>query len=203
MSTEQEAREKETPRERAWRFICEWVPKHLDMGASHITKRYYSRDEMTKVAAAYASHCVEQAKREDAAFIQKLADHENELDRKLEKAESDLAESRRTQEYWKAEHLAANEKIATLEAMIPHPGDGSCDHCGKVPSIAIPTSLCDECRDGLKRAEKAEQIEELVEAAEALFNACALADSKEELSDLIDGKILDAVRVAVGQWRGK
>ena len=33
----------------------------------------------------------------------------------------------------------------TLRDMIPHPGDGSCDHCGKVPAIDIPTSLCDEC----------------------------------------------------------
>lgn len=31
-----------------------------------------------------------------------------------------------------------------------------CDHCGRVPSINIPTSLCHECRDGVKRAEKAE-----------------------------------------------
>src|SRR6185312_2451049 len=36
-------------------------------------------------------------------------------------------------------------------------GDGSCDHCGAVPAIAMSTSLCNECADGVARAESAER----------------------------------------------
>ena len=60
----------------------------------------------------------------------------------------------------------------TLRDMIQHPGDGSCDHCGKVPAIDIPTSLCDECRDGVKRAEKAEsRCLALTQAIEAFVSS--------------------------------
>lgn len=48
------------------------------------------------------------------------------------------------------------EELVRLRAQLAVQGDGSCDHCGKVPAIIMPTSLCDECRDGVKRAEKAE-----------------------------------------------
>ncbi len=55
------------------------------------------------------------------------------------------------------EQLAAKDaKIERLRDAVPHPGDGSCDHCGRVPAVDIPTSLCNECRDGVKRAEAAE-----------------------------------------------
>lgn len=40
----------------------------------------------------------------------------------------------------------------------PHPGDGSCERCGAVPAVALPTVLCDECSDGVKRAEIAEML---------------------------------------------
>ena len=47
--------EQETPREKAWRFMLEWVPKNLEMGQSQIVSRYYSRDEVTRVLAAFIS----------------------------------------------------------------------------------------------------------------------------------------------------
>jgi hypothetical protein len=51
----------------------------------------------------------------------------------------------------------------SLRAQIPHPGDGSCDHCGAIPAVDIPTSLCEECRKGVARAESAERrVSELV-----------------------------------------
>ncbi len=48
------------------------------------------------------------------------------------------------------------EAVTDLQAKLADAGDGSCDHCGCVPAIVMPTSLCDECRDGVKRAEIAE-----------------------------------------------
>lgn len=48
-------------------------------------------------------------------------------------------------------------EIEGLRDQIPHPGDGSCDHCGKIPAVDIPTSLCDECRNGVNRAKAAEE----------------------------------------------
>ncbi len=46
-------------------------------------------------------------------------------------------------------------------------GDGSCDECGAVPSIAIPTSLCDECRHRLLKTRKGyvklEDVEKAIE----------------------------------------
>jgi hypothetical protein len=60
---------------------------------------------------------------------------------------------------------------------IPHQGDGSCDHCGKVPSVAIATNLCNECVKVLKRAEQAEA--ELADAVAAEQERCAkIAESQ-------------------------
>lgn len=39
-------------------------------------------------------------------------------------------------------------EIATLQSLIPHPGDGSCDVCGCVP--ALPAMLCCECSEKLE-----------------------------------------------------
>jgi hypothetical protein len=50
-------------------------------------------------------------------------------------------------------HRTATMRIKEVAAIIarhsPHwvSGDGSCDYCGKVPSIAMPTSFCDECSE--------------------------------------------------------
>lgn len=93
-------------------------------------------------------------------------------------------------EHWEGRTLKAEGKVSQLEAdlestrdLIPHPGDGSCDHCGCIPSIDIPTSLCDECRDGVKRAEAAEsQVSVLT----------------EELEELRGWK--DSARVIIGRW---
>ena len=62
--------------------------------------------------------------------------------------------------------LSAAEQATTVERLtrerdeardeVPHPGDGTCENCGKCPSVYIPTSLCDECIDGVARAESAE-----------------------------------------------
>ena len=43
-------------------------------------------------------------------------------------------------------------------------GDGSCDHCGRVPAIIMPTSLCEDCVNGIKRAEKVEAENESLKA---------------------------------------
>ncbi len=48
----------------------------------------------------------------------------------------------------------AEARIEELEKLVPAPGDGSCDRCGRVPSVHIPTSLCDECLDLLGSDEK-------------------------------------------------
>jgi hypothetical protein len=34
---------------------------------------------------------------------------------------------------------------ATLQSIVPHPGDGSCERCGTSPSV--PVNLCDQCMD--------------------------------------------------------
>lgn len=45
------------------------------------------------------------------------------------------------------------ERIEELEAQVPHPGDGSCDRCGAVPSVDIPTALCPGCLELLTSTE--------------------------------------------------
>lgn len=45
----------------------------------------------------------------------------------------------------------AKKKIAELEALVPHPGDGSCDKCGAVPATHVPMVLCPECYGTEKR----------------------------------------------------
>jgi len=36
-------------------------------------------------------------------------------------------------------------EVATLQSMVLHPGDGSCERCGSAP--AVPVNLCDQCMD--------------------------------------------------------
>lgn len=38
-------------------------------------------------------------------------------------------------------------ELAEAREQIPHTGDGSCDQCGSIPSVDIPTSLCPDCLD--------------------------------------------------------
>jgi hypothetical protein len=57
---------------------------------------------------------------------------------------------------WETRCAQLEAERDALRNQIPPQGDGSCDRCGRVPSIAIPTSLCEECRDGVARAEKTE-----------------------------------------------
>ena len=45
------------------------------------------------------------------------------------------------------------ERVEELQDQVPHPGDGSCDHCGCVPSVDIPTSLCHLCLELLTSTE--------------------------------------------------
>ena len=61
------------------------------------------------------------------------------------------------------------KRIGELEDEVPHPGDGSCDRCGAVPSVDIPTALCPTCLEALTenttlRSELAE-LRETVEVA--------------------------------------
>lgn len=35
-------------------------------------------------------------------------------------------------------------EILAMQALVPHPGDGTCDVCGCAP--ASPATLCDDCR---------------------------------------------------------
>lgn len=37
-----------------------------------------------------------------------------------------------------------NAEVADLQSLVPHPGDGTCEHCGSVPATEI--TLCEECR---------------------------------------------------------
>ena len=61
------------------------------------------------------------------------------------------------------------QRIEELEDLVPHPGDGSCDRCGCVPSVAIPTALCDECLKLLTSTESLQaQNAELKEKNEQL-----------------------------------
>ena len=53
-----------------------------------------------------------------------------------------------------ADQLAA---IAKLEALVPHPGDGSCDKCGAAPAVHVPMSLCRECYGTEKRIARLEE----------------------------------------------
>ena len=66
-------------------------------------------------------------------------------------------------DYWSEHGRSVRERaeklIAELEALVPHPGDGSCDRCGVVPATHVPMSwekpACPEC------AEKDAEIERL------------------------------------------
>ena len=53
----------------------------------------------------------------------------------------------------KGENKSQAKRIEELEDLVPHPGDGSCDRCGCVPSVDIPTALCTECLDLLTSTE--------------------------------------------------
>ena len=58
--------------------------------------------------------------------------------------------------------VRAEKRIAELEALVPHPGDGSCDKCGAAPAVHVPMSLCRECYGTEKRIE---DLEDLLRAA--------------------------------------
>jgi hypothetical protein len=88
--------------------------------------------------AAYAAS-------ETAALLKQIGSSENKASKFQDRALAAEAGNERLQ-----------AQLLEAQGQIPHEGDGSCDHCGKIPSIAIPTSLCNECRDGVKRAETAE-----------------------------------------------
>lgn len=42
--------------------------------------------------------------------------------------------------------------------------DGSCDHCGAIPSLQVPFQLCDECRAALTPSASPQPAEEGKEA---------------------------------------
>lgn len=56
---------------------------------------------------------------------------ESEADAKLERLKDRIADLEREVEH--------------LQSQVPHPGDGSCDNCGAIPSVDIPTALCPDC----------------------------------------------------------
>lgn len=45
----------------------------------------------------------------------------------------------------------AEARIRELEASVPHPGDGTCDRCGRAPAVTIP--LCNDCSGHTAAAE--------------------------------------------------
>jgi hypothetical protein len=63
-----------SPAARIWRH--EWVPKNFTMADSHITKRYYSPEEVDAMLEAYAAHkslsgeAIDQACREAAEEVE-------------------------------------------------------------------------------------------------------------------------------------
>ena len=69
-------------------------------------------------------------------------------------------------DYWSETGRSVRERaeklIAELAALVPHPGDGSCDRCGVVPATHVPMSLCPECYGTEKRIE---DLEDLLRAA--------------------------------------
>ena len=90
-------------------------------------------------------HQIAYAASETAALLKQIGSSENKASKFQDRALAAEAGNERLQ-----------AQLLEAQGQIPHEGDGSCDHCGKIPSIAIPTSLCNECRDGVKRAETAE-----------------------------------------------
>ena len=64
-------------------------------------------------------------------------------------------------DYWSEHGRSVRERaekhIAELEALVPHPGDGSCDRCGVVPATHVPMSLCPECYGTEKRIARLEE----------------------------------------------
>ena len=57
----------------------------------------------------------------------------------------------------KAEMKKWKRLAEALQDQVPCSGRGECDNCGRVPSVNIPTSLCDVCVDGVARARSAEE----------------------------------------------
>ena len=53
--------------------------------------------------------------------------------------------------------VRAEKRIAELEALVSHPGDGSCDKCGAAPAVHVPMSLCRECYGTEKRIARLEE----------------------------------------------
>jgi len=86
-------------------------------------------------------------------------------------------------------HKASLERERELQAQLAV-GDGSCDHCGAVPSIIMPTSLCDECADGVKRAEAAESQLLAKDALIASLKAEISKQNKDEEELLATGEKL-------------
>jgi len=70
------------------------------------------------------------------------------------------------------------KRIQELEAQVPHPGDGSCDLCGAVPSVDIPTALCPPCLELLTSTESLQ-----AENAELRVEVTGLANGSRDLMD--------------------
>ena len=79
-------------------------------------------------------------------------------------------------DYWSEKGWSVRERaekrIAGLEALVPHPGDGSCDRCGVVPATHVPMSLCPECYGTEKRIEALER--RLVSYAREVVRECCI-----------------------------
>ena len=78
-------------------------------------------------------------------------------------------------DYWSEHGRSVRERaekhIAELEALVPHPGDGSCDRCGVVLATHVPMSLCPECAE--KDAEKDAALVEIARLQANCLDAVA------------------------------
>lgn len=90
--------------------------------------------------------------------------------------------------------------IAALEvAMLPAcEHDGACDRCGVVPSVVMPTHLCDECADGVRRAEKAEAA---LADANASLALCAENTAAADLAQEVEFLKAELAGLGPVEWQ--
>lgn len=74
------------------------------------------------------------------------------------------------------ENARLRKHVAELEALVPHPGDGSCDRCGRVPAAHVPTNLCPDCwATEEENAKLREALRPVADAAHEYIEACVSA----------------------------
>lgn len=92
--------------------------------------------------------------------------HLADLTREVQAKDEEIATLRKTNQNQLDALDIVRDEIDKLREQIPHPGDGSCDRCGTIPSVDIPTALCPNCIATEDDVAKLRAVQgELVEAA--------------------------------------